>query len=351
MCCRVVMFQVFVRNNSGQRPEITLTPHHNNSLMSVQISLHLIDAITISMMRRRNHSSGKTSYFCSTLLFLHHAVAFTFCNSIFRETVTFSSILEQSTSAISAFSTTTLSREQGQAILDEDLMPHKHYSERIGLGRDAHGIHGGTLLDPSDPRLSMTYAEFPLSSLDQLMDLGLKYLTPTVIEQKGSIMCVDIGSGCGRIALYLALTRGDSDGKIWNVHGIEISDLLHQEAMKYLQSAANKKLFTFSTLEKGNSISFHLGAAEKFAGRLGQADCVFAYSTAFSAKSFSPELGALILDPEWSSLLSQSCKNGCVAITTDRALDPAYGWELVNRLDVENPEVFGTTGYVQVLRR
>eukprot|EP00980_Cylindrotheca_fusiformis_P015070 scaffold4157_cov136-Cylindrotheca_fusiformis.AAC.20 len=231
-------------------------------------------------------------------------------------------------------------------------MPKKLYSERVGLGRDAQGISGGTVLSPSDPRLSMTYAEFPLSSLDQLMDLGMEYMTSAEAEESDPITCVDIGSGCGRVALYLALTRGSSDaGRPWSVHGIEISDLLHEEATKYLQDAVNQNLFAFSRSQQQNSVSLHLGAADKFRELLRQSECIFAYSTAFSAKSFSPQLGALILDPEWSDLLGRSCRNGCVAITTDRALDPAYGWELVDRLEVENPDVLGTAGYVHVLKQ
>lgn len=296
-------------------------------------------------MRRQNYSSQITLYSFCALLLLQHAVALTFCNHNSRVSVSCSS------EAGNAFCTTFLPRAEGQAMLDLELMPQKLYSERIGLGRDAQGIGSGMALDPSDPRLSMTYAEFPLSSLDRLMDLGLGYLSSPETEQSKPLVCVDIGSGCGRIALYLALTLGHSDGQLWSVHGIEISDLLHEEAIHYLQCAADKDLFTFSRCEKHNSVSLYLGAADKFAGLLGQADCVFAYSTAFSAKSFSPELGALILDPEWSKLLSQSCRNGCVAITTDRALDPAYGWELVDHLDVENKEVFGSTGYVHVLKR
>lgn len=247
-----------------------------------------------------------------------------------------SSIICQST----AFSVTPRSRDEGKTIMDDTLMPKKQYSNRIGLGRDAQGIGGGSALDPNDPRLSMTYAEFPLDSLDELVDVGMKHL------QKDQVNFVDIGSGCGRIALYLAMTRQN-----WDVHGIEISKLLHEQATEYLEKAMEQNFFSDSTSVESGSLALHLGPAAEFYHLLGQADCIFAYSTAFSAKSFSPELGALLLDPEWSNLLSESCKTGCVAITTDRALDPAYGWELVDRLDVENQEVFGSTGYIHILRR
>jgi hypothetical protein len=265
-----------------------------------------------------------------------------------------SRIYQSSSSTVSAFSSATqhhqLSRVEAQSSLDDKLMPKKYYGNRIGLGRDAQGIDGGTALKPDDPRLSMTYAEFPLSSFDILVDLGLKYL-PSSQDRPGITTFVDIGSGCGRLILYLAMSRfSPSDDAGWNIHGIEISNLLHGEAIQYLEEAVKQNIFSF---EEGgsNSLSLHLGAAEDSSHLFGRADCIFAYSTAFSAKSFSPELGALLLDPEWSSLLSESCKPGCVAITTDRALDPACGWELVDRLDVENQEVFGSTGYIHILRQ
>jgi hypothetical protein len=101
-------------------------------------------------------------------------------------------------------------------------------------------------------------------------------------------------------------------------------------------------------MEYSNSFALNLGAADDYVSLFQHADIIFAYSTAFSATQFSPELGALVMDREWSELLGQSCSSGCVAITTDRALDPAYGWVLVDRMDVENPDVFGTTGFVHV---
>jgi hypothetical protein len=216
----------------------------------------------------------------------------------------------------------------------------------IGWGRDAQGIDGTTALKADDPRLSMTYAEFPLTSMDQLVDLGLKHLSK---EKIGTTTLVDIGSGCGRLVLYSGMTRGTEE-ETWNIHGIEISSLLHDLATQFLGRGIAEGFFSTTSAVTTHSVSLHLGPAEKFSDLLGQADMVFAYSTAFPANSFSPELGAMILDPEWSRLLSKSCRKGCVAITTDRALDPSFGWELVDRLDVENPGLFGSTGYIHVLK-
>jgi len=253
-----------------------------------------------------------------------------------------------------AFPSKVLSREQAQDFI-EQLMPTALYKKRVCWGRDAHGIDGGSRDGPlkaSDPRLTKSYAEFPLQSMDQLTDLALPYVK-TAEEKDDTITFVDVGSGCGRLVFYSSLTR-----PTWDVHGIEIADLLHEEATSFLNKGVESGVFSFSNEEaeekgttKVNSLSLHLGAAEEYSNLLRKADLILMYCTTFPATSFSPELGAMILDPMWSDLLKQHCENGCVVITTDRALDPAYGWELVERLDVENDDLFGSVGYIQILRK
>jgi hypothetical protein len=152
------------------------------------------------------------------------------------------------------------------------------------------------------------------------------------------------------VLFYSGVTRGDEE-QPWKIHGIEIADILHNEAM--VTASKGLEVGYLSVDLEGpttNSISLHHGPVDNYRHILGAADLVFAYSTAFPAKTFNLDLGAVILGAEWSQLLSESCKNGCIAITTDRALDPSYGWKLVDRLDVENSEVFGSTGYIHVLR-
>jgi hypothetical protein len=264
---------------------------------------------------------------------------------------------EEGEISFSAVVPTTFAPEEGRLVMDEQLMSKQEYGDRIGWGRDAIEMGGDSsgVISAHDPRLSMTYAEFPLPSLDQLVDLAMTYLPKEQLqEQQGKpTTLVDIGSGCGRLVFYLALTRGKAQ-EPWTIHGIEISGLLHDVAGEYLEVGIDVKNFflplTTATTTTGASLALHCGPADQFPDLLGQADIVFAYSTAFPAPSFSPELGALILDSEWSELLSCYCKPGCVAVTTDRALDPLYGWKLVDRLDVENPEVFGSTGFVHVLK-
>jgi len=216
----------------------------------------------------------------------------------------------------------------------------------------------------------------------------------------------------GRIVLYTALTRGgiDDRGKeedterndngTWNISGIELIPRLHDGAIQIVQTGIDENIFSIvspkiNTVSKNtvnntnsnsnsNTVAFHLGSFidtnnhiddvdkinddddtkrnsdDKMPSRttriqmlLKDADILFMYSTAFSSSHFDPGVGALILDDdEWSKPLSMLCHNGCVAITTDKALNPRYGWILVDRIDdVPNPEVYGTTGYIHVLNK
>ena len=61
------------------------------------------------------------------------------------------------------------------------------------------------------------------------------------------------------------------------------------------------------------------------------------------------DMKAMILDDEWSLMLADACKKGTGIVTTDRALNPKHGWSLKQVLDVDNPSLFGSTGYVSFL--
>ena len=250
-----------------------------------------------------------------------------------------------------------LDRQEARSVLDEeDFLPPQKYSDRIGLGRAAQGIDNNLgPLKPDDPRLAMTYAEFPLESYDILLDAGCRHLEMTKKRQSQETKMVDIGSGLGRLVMYTSLSRGrtTNESDIWKVYGIEINPQLHDVGLQLVQKGVHRDLWSNQPINdmmnNRNSFSLHVGAAEEFKDSiLSDADIIFAYSTAFSAKTFSPEVGALILDSEWSDLLSKACKPGCIAITTDRALDPLCGWKLLERIDVENQEVYGSTGYIHV---
>jgi len=239
------------------------------------------------------------------------------------------------------------SREDGLSIVDTSLLPSEDYGERIKRGKDAQGLDSSTAVSANDPRLMLTYGEFPTHSTDALIDLALLHVPPI----DGTLEMLDLGSGCGRLVCYFALTRGTRE-QPWSVHGLEISDMLTNVALQAVAAGANEKLFNenVATDSGQNSLALHLGAAEDLTEVLGRAHLIFAYCTVFKTNGFSEELGAMILDRQWSELLANSCRKGCVVITTDRALDPQHGWELLDRLDVDNREVMGSTGYIQVLR-
>ncbi|CAB9501196.1 expressed unknown protein [Seminavis robusta] len=281
-------------------------------------------------------------------------------------------------STFSCWVPTRISREEGERIMDGTILPGKEYDLRICFGRDAQDLESSTLVAAQDPRMKYTYGEFPLRSTDQLVDLALSHYRHQPKKIPKSVTMIDLGSGCGRLVLYWALTRGyddDSDTQ-WNMHGIEISDILHDEALRACLSGLDHGWFQLqpqrqqqqqpATLpynnlphlasatqqhspQKLNQFTLHLGPAEEFASLFQQADIVFAYSTVWDTAGFSEQLGAIVMSREWNELLSQTCRPGTIVITTDRCLDPMYGWKLLDRLDVDNREVMGSTGYIQIL--
>ena len=256
-----------------------------------------------------------------------------------------------------------LSRTDGQELMNTVILPANDYGNRIETGRDAQGLQAGSgvAVTPQDARMFLTYGEFPLDSLDELLDLALPYIPKEEKEQQPPmISMIDVGSGCGRLALYAALTRG-SPQQSWNVHGIEISPMLHQEAVQALTRA----------MQQGHVQEYphnhHHPATMTF---VAAATCFFMPVLHTSGNKclqllisclpivplgklmvFHEDMGAMVIGNEWSGLLSESCPNGCVVVTTDRALDPAYGWQLVDRLNVDNREVMGSTGYIHVLKK
>ncbi|KAL7528653.1 hypothetical protein ACHAXR_002553 [Thalassiosira sp. AJA248-18] len=228
-------------------------------------------------------------------------------------------------------------------------------------------------------------------------------------QQQQRRTMVDLGSGCGRLVFYAALTRGgagaasSSDNQSlskssWDVHGVEIGTQLHSLAVNSLQRGVEHGWF--ESINDGTSISkesreidgndddddsqpiiaFHNGNAllvddpyfklsnnnnrnnnsdssspsTMIQSLLSKTNILFAYSTVWETnpiQQFNPELQAMILSPKWSETLASLCPSGCVAITTDRALNPVDGWKLVDRMEVENPSVWGSVGYVSVLEK
>lgn len=245
------------------------------------------------------------------------------------------------------YTTMKVSREEAQRLIDDLILRKEEYDKRIQYGGEAQGFKS-TIVTGDDPRGAFTYGEFPTSSMDELVDLALTKYMPAL---KSNITMIDLGSGCGRLVLYSALTRGFNDDSSWKIMGIEISKILHDEALRATLAGLDNDIFEIEHSNNSlNQFVLNLGSASEFPDLLQKADIIFAYSTTWDNAGFSEKLGAIVMSQQWNELLSSHCRPGTVVITIDRALDPNYGWKLVDRLDVENREVFGSTGYIHVLQ-
>jgi Putative methyltransferase len=254
-------------------------------------------------------------------------------------------------------SASCLSRAEAANVLNQNILPSTEKGARIQLG--GQRLHRGVAVAGNDPVLYETYGEFPLGSLDILLDRA-EELVVACGESSTTKTVVDLGSGCGRLALYMALSRPS-----WDVHGIEISPIFHQEAVKAVERAvaqgfvvhsdpsgdADKSPVGSETTLSNSRLSLHLGPAGDFPDLLQSADLIFCYSTAFESSGFSEQSSAMILGREWNELLTTNCRSSSLTITTDKGLDPVFGWRILDRIDVPNPEVFESTGYIQRLER
>lgn len=246
-----------------------------------------------------------------------------------------------------------LSKSEAKKLVTTQLIKDADYGSRISLGgqiqqqqrTNSDPTTSSAAFNANDPQLSETYGEFPLDSLDILLDRALE-----VLEKKKTshLKVVDLGSGCGRPALYMALSRPN-----WDVHGIEISEPFHTIACNAMQTAWNDSSTvadisrSTAETEASSRLTFHNGPAVQYQTNvLADADIVFCYSTAFTGTHFNEQVGAMILEQSWSDVLSSS-KDDVVVITTDKALDPTHGWSIQSRIDVPNREVFESTGYIQ----
>jgi hypothetical protein len=241
------------------------------------------------------------------------------------------------------------SRDRAAQYIDDDLFPKSERGRRFSLVYPKLSEEEEpTIMDGRDPRLDEAYGEFPLSSLDALLDYAER------ITNRRPRRIVDVGSGCGRLVFYLALSRSAC-----NVSGIELSETFHSEACSVAENALVTSLISHYPIlnshdsQTSSSISLHLGPASDFPKVINEADLIFCYSTAFPGSGYrqsSAASEALLLAPEWSELFSRHCKEGCICITTDKALDPLLGWQTLGRLEVPNPEVVSSTGFVQIYR-
>jgi hypothetical protein len=278
------------------------------------------------------------------------------------------------------------SRSDAIKILEDELLPRGDYGRRIKLGRLAQGMDNNSddsdnsnrkngavsFLRADDPSLAQTYGEFPLSSLDTLIDRALGHCRERNAGGRlGPWHFVDIGSGCGRLCAYTALTRGGTDGVSWNIHGIELAPLLHQEAVSVQQRSVERGYARVDTMRDGldlhqgnhNVWQLHQGPVLDFVQTpvMRNAQLLFCYSTTWTTSppvtsmlfqegglhANSLGVGSLILSHEWCQWLEEACPvPGTIVITTDRALDPRFGWKIIDRIDVPNPEVWESTCYI-----
>lgn len=283
---------------------------------------------------------------------------------------------------------TRYSKEEAQSIISNILYPQSEYKNRMRMGYQYTGIeddHNQKPLTNEDERLRYTYAEFPVESFHQLT-LDRAFYWKSTLEQvqrsegegnenmkrteRRENHLVDIGSGCAQLVLYASLAlNGNGQHRInkdegpfgegdsmWHVHGIEISPSTHNYGVQMLERGIKENIFQTSNIQEEESdkdkvfeVSLNLGPAAACETLLSKADIIFSYSSVFNTVGFSTTVGGMILAPEWSEMLAQRCKNGCVVVTTDRALDPAYGWTFLEKLDVENPDLIGSTGFIQML--
>ena len=325
---------------------------------------------------------------------------------IYRPSVHLLSSKQSGTSVTRSSATvnTSMDRPQAQQILADILCPPSEERDRNSAGMQAFTSaaddYRGRAIESNDPRNEYTYDEFPCDSFDLLVDRALE-----LMEQEGTIISddmgrkekimVDLGSGCGRLVLYAALTRGNGVNaqhvlndryEPWSFCGIEIGSQLHSLAVNSLQRGVDNGWFCEDSNSSGNleanvgndttsKIKFLNGNAllvddpyfptlssdgddherltrTSIQSILSQTSLLFAYSTVWEtdpSRPFDPDVQAMILSPKWSRTLAALCPNGCVAVTTDRALNPRDGWKLLESMDVENPSVWGSVGYVSVL--
>ena len=260
-------------------------------------------------------------------------------------------------------------------IVDTILYPDSTYSDRMEIGRDAQfgainsessNVHeissesNNGALDANDPRLSLTYHEFPLNSVEILLNRACEeYENDDRNIGKPSVF-IDLGSGCGKVVLHEAMSKFNDlsyePSNSWQqVHGIEISSLMHDYALGIIDIAIHEgflnkhtKANHDKTANRRTDIYFHEGAAEDHKHILSQADVIFCYSTVFDSDGFNVDIGAMVLSDGWSMLLADSCKPGTVVVTTDRALNPNLGWKLMQCIEVDNASLFGSTGFISI---
>lgn len=212
------------------------------------------------------------------------------------------------------------------------IYPDAELGYRVELGRRAQGLVPGSVLRPTDPEQDRTYGEFDLHGMASILDVAARGL-------EEPISFCDVGSGMGRLALFVALKFPE-----WRVRGLEISALLHGEAIARAQRAENISLVA------SNRLAFECRDFLASPPTLSDVNCLFLYSTVFPC-AYSPAHPYPILDESWTksitAVLHSSRRQLHRVITIDRALDPAAGYKIVDILPgIPNRETAGSVAYI-----
>eukprot|EP00633_Aureoumbra_lagunensis_P010498 CAMPEP_0197326972 /NCGR_PEP_ID=MMETSP0892-20130614/2266_1 /TAXON_ID=44058 ORGANISM="Aureoumbra lagunensis, Strain CCMP1510" /NCGR_SAMPLE_ID=MMETSP0892 /ASSEMBLY_ACC=CAM_ASM_000538 /LENGTH=258 /DNA_ID=CAMNT_0042821425 /DNA_START=180 /DNA_END=956 /DNA_ORIENTATION=+ len=218
----------------------------------------------------------------------------------------------------------------------EMLYPSSERWDRVNLGKIAQGIKQGVALRPDAPGQELTYGEFEIESLEECLSAATHGL------KENNVDLLDIGSGTGRLVMCAALLFPE-----WSCcRGVEISPALYADADARRIRAENQGL-----LGPGH---VHFACANVLTDmklEFPHTNLFFIYATAFPAPRFNEQLRAPILNDEWTRAIrrivsTSKCKHIRIA-TTDRALDPHAGFDLVNVLpNVKNRETFGSALYI-----
>ncbi|KAL3794056.1 hypothetical protein HJC23_008944 [Cyclotella cryptica] len=371
----------------------------------------ILGTATLLLRLSFSHSNGVSASSWMPSFSFKHPCAFT-DNRIPTKTVINLFSAKQPQTSICSASASVLTRidcSQAQQILDAVICPSEEERDRATAGMQAFASsaeeYRGKAIKGDDPRNQYTYGEFPFDSFDVLVDRALELmeqqgdLSDGLTDEKGMRKnnMVDLGSGCGRLVLYAALTRNNAgseqrspdadESRTWDFHGVEIGSHLHSLAVRSLKRGVENGWFSFhstnvdvvdpAAVGARSKIEFHNGNAllvddpyfpsakdgkhgdnvttrTSIQSVLSQATLLFAYSTVWEtdpSQPFNPELQAMILSPKWSQALASLCPRGCMAVTTDRALNPQDGWRFLEKMEVENPSVWGSVGYISVLEK
>ena len=271
-----------------------------------------------------------------------------------------------------------VSRPDAVQLLDNYILPTSEKGYRMNLNTN-------DVIDSNMDMDSSTYGEFTLSSLDILLDRMAQEIIPVnenVAEcsdtgvrhqqqRQRPLKIIDIGSGCGRLVLYMAIAQQRLQQHYDHivVVGIEQSKALFDESIRATERllllqcndenksiddsnapvVQNEKDDTVPVCAKNTEIRLYCGAAAEYMNEIHSADIVICYSTAFSSGNFLPSLSALLLSDEWNTILTPSSSSShpheqtssklLYCVTMDKALDPSRGWTMIDRINVPNPEI------------